>query len=401
MSARPIYTLVNTPAAFRGAAGALALGRGPFAVDTERASSFRYGDRAFLVQVHRRGAGTFLIAPEGHRDAVQQAFAPVLNGAEWIIHAAGEDLRSLAHLGLHPGILFDTELASRIAGFDRPNLAAMVERFVGVELEKGHGHEDWSRTPLPVSWQDYAALDVEYLNELAEALAEYLDANGKLGWAFQEFNHLVRSYSLTPRPKKAWRDMKGLSALRDESDLQVARELWRAREQLGQERDISPGRLLSNRDLVDIARAKPSSPRELARAVRRTNLPPRDAREWLTVVEHALAADPSSWPPRHAPQSNAAPPKSRWERHYPQSWAMLQTCREGIAHRAAELQMQPEVLFAPATLREAVWGAPDTGPAWDTHQAALALQNAGARAWQVEFAAPILADAHGKMVTAV
>ena len=135
-------------------------------------------------------------------------------------------------------MLFDTELASRLVGYDRPNLAAMVERFVGVELEKGHGHEDWSRTPLPKSWQDYAALDVEYLNELAEALTEVLDAEGKLRWAFEEFAHLISVYSLTPRPVKSWRDMKGISSLRDQSGLQVARELWHAREEISEQRDI-------------------------------------------------------------------------------------------------------------------------------------------------------------------
>lgn len=398
MSARPSYTLVDTPAAFRDAAGALALGRGPFAVDTERASSFRYGDRAFLVQVRRRGAGTFLIAPEGHRDAAMHAFAPVLNGADWIIHAAGEDLRSLAHLGLHPGSLFDTELASRLAGFDRPNLAAMVERFVGVELEKGHGHEDWSRTPLPTAWQDYAALDVEYLNELAEALTEYLDIQGKLDWATQEFNHLIAAYSLTPRPQKTWRDVKGVSTLRDASGLQVARELWQARERLGQERDISPGRLLPNRDLVDIARTKPSSARELSRTIGRASVSPRDSRRWLTVVEQALAADPSSWPQRHAPQTDSVPSKSGWERHYPRSWEMLQVCRERIAERATALGMQPEILLAPSNLRAAVWQAPEAAPAWDTHHAADALQTSGARAWQIGFTAPILAAAHSEVV---
>lgn len=390
------YVLVDSPAAFEQAAGALARGRGPFAVDTERASSFRYGNRAFLVQVRRRGAGTFLIAPEGHRDEAQETFAPVLNGAEWIIHAAGEDLRSLAHLGLRPGVLFDTELAARLAGYDRPNLAAMVERFVGVELEKGHGHEDWSRTPLPAAWQDYAALDVEYLNELAEALTEVLDADGKLEWAFQEFNHLITAYSLSPQKEKTWRDIKGLSSLRNQSGLQVARELWHAREELSAQKDISPGRLLSNRALVDIARAEPATPRDLTSAAGRAHLPPREVRRWLSVVEAALEADPATWPKRREPSPDATPSKSGWERHYPDSWRVLQACRAEIARAASDLDVQPEILLTPAILREAVWNAP-TSEAWDTHQAAAALQTAGARPWQVAIAAPILAAAHAEM----
>ena len=401
MSARLNYRLVDTPAAFREAAGALANGRGPFAVDTERASSFRYGNRAFLVQVARRDAGTFLIAPEGHRDEVREIFAPVLGGQEWIIHAAGEDLRSLALLGLRPGILFDTELASRIVGYDRPNLAAMVERFVGVELEKGHGHEDWSRTPLPKSWQDYAALDVEYLHELAEALTEVLDAHGKLHWAFEEFAHLIAVYSKTPYPEKTWRDMKGLASVRDQSGLQVARELWHAREEISEQRDISPGRLLPNRALLDIALAEPDSPHGLTRAIGGKGMPSRDVRRWLGVVERALAADPATWPRRRDPRANGTPSKSGWERLYPESWQMLQLCREDIAASAEDLDIRPDILLTPAILRETVWNAPDKAPAWDTHQAAAALEKAGARPWQVQITAPILAAAHAEMLELV
>ena len=401
MSARLNYRLVDTPAAFREAAGALANGRGPFAVDTERASSFRYGNRAFLVQVARRDAGTFLIAPEGHRDEVREIFAPVLGGQEWIIHAAGEDLRSLALLGLRPGILFDTELASRIVGYDRPNLAAMVERFVGVELEKGHGHEDWSRTPLPKSWQDYAALDVEYLHELAEALTEVLDAHGKLHWAFEEFAHLIAVYSKTPYPEKTWRDMKGIASVRDQSGLQIARELWHAREEISQQRDIAPGRLLPNRALLDIALAEPDSPHGLTRAIGGKGMPSRDVRRWLGVVERALAADPATWPRRRDPRANGTPSKSGWERHYPESWQMLQLCREDIAASAEDLDIRPNILLTPAILRETVWNAPDKAPAWDTHQAAAALEKAGARPWQVQITAPILAAAHAEMLELV
>ena len=221
----PAYELVDTPEGYRRAADALAEGRGPFAVDTERASAYRYDDRAFLVQIYRPGAGTFLIAPEGHRDDVAAILGPVVNGEDWIIHAAAEDLASLALLGLHPGALFDTELAARFAGFDRPNLAAMVEHYTGVHLEKGHGKEDWSLTPLPEDWLDYAALDVAYLHDLAESLAEELDHTGVLAFAAAEFDHLVQTRSLTPPPRRTWRDMKGISAVRSPRGLQIALSL--------------------------------------------------------------------------------------------------------------------------------------------------------------------------------
>src|SRR5699024_10243717 len=120
--------LLTTPAQFEAAADVLAGGSGPFAIDTERASGFRYDDRAFLIQIRRRGAGTLLFDPESRSPELSRSLGPVLNGQEWIIHAAATDLPSLAWLDLRPGTLFDTELAGRLAGFELVNLAAMVEQ---------------------------------------------------------------------------------------------------------------------------------------------------------------------------------------------------------------------------------------------------------------------------------
>src|SRR5690606_1810952 len=165
------------------------------AIDTERASGFRYDDRAFLIQIRRRGAGTLLFEPKSHRPELSRSLGPVLNGQEWIIHAAATDLPSLAWLDLRPGTLFDTELAGRLAGFELVNLAAMVEQIFDLHLLKGHGAEDWSKRPLPEEWLNYAALDVEMLLELADVMAEILDNQGKLGWAEQEFEHIRTQFA--------------------------------------------------------------------------------------------------------------------------------------------------------------------------------------------------------------
>ena len=152
-----------------GAAEMLARGTGPFAVDAERASGFRYSNRAYLIQIRRSGAGTVLIDPVNHGGSpidVLKPLADVLGEDEWILHAADQDLPCLAEVGLRPAALYDTELAGRLAGFDRVNLAAMVERLLGLVLTKGHGAADWSQRPLPEAWLNYAALDVEVLIEL-------------------------------------------------------------------------------------------------------------------------------------------------------------------------------------------------------------------------------------------
>lgn len=398
------YELVDTPEGFARVAEALAAGRGPLAIDTERASAYRYDDRAFLVQIHRRGAGTFLVAPEGHRGAAREALAPVVNGADWIVHAASEDLAALALLGLHPGQLFDTELAARLAGFERPNLGAMVEHFTGVELEKGHGQEDWSLTPLPAEWLEYAALDVIYLNDLAEALAEVLAGQGLLDAAEEEFAYLVATRSDAAPAQKTWRDVKGVASIRTGAGLQLARELWRARDELARRRDVSPSRVLPTSTLVEVAKAAPASPRELAKV---RGFPARRrgaAEEWFGHIQRALAAPQRTWPEPQRRNPAAPPKKSAWERIHPESWAVLTRCRELVAEAAHGMGVRPEDLLSPAVLREEVWraaGELDTAaaPRWvraprDTHFVARRLSAAGARPWQVGITAPLIARAY-------
>ncbi|HTY27834.1 MAG TPA: ribonuclease D, partial [Mycobacterium sp.] len=157
----PVSVTVDEIAA---AAERLAAGTGPFAVDAERASGFRYSNRAYLIQIRRTGAGTVLIDPVNHGSSpidVLEPVAHVLAEDEWILHAADQDLPCLAEVGLRPPSLYDTELAGRLAGFERVNLAAMVQRLLGLGLAKGHGAADWSKRPLPADWLNYAALDVE------------------------------------------------------------------------------------------------------------------------------------------------------------------------------------------------------------------------------------------------
>ncbi|MEX3503874.1 HRDC domain-containing protein [Corynebacterium sp. LK2510] len=400
MATHPPYDVADSPAAFEQVAARLLRGRGPFALDTERASAYRYDDRAFLIQVHRRGSGTFLIAPEGHRDDVERILAPVLNGQEWILHAAGEDLPSLAALGLYPGVLFDTELASRLAGFDRPNLAAMVEFFTGVTLAKGHGKEDWSAIPLPPSWRTYAAEDVLYLFALAEGLAEYLDAAGKLEIAEQEFAHLVRSSSDWSRAaRRTWRESKGVSALTRPQELQVARAVWTERDERARRSDTAPGSILPNRVLISIARAQPTSS---AAAASISGFPRKRrgaAEKWSAVVRRALDESPSTWPTR-APRTTGAPPKKMWEHKDPQAWAALIRARDAVHAAATQLNIQPETVLAASVLRETVWAATRLPCTPDTHSIALELAGHGARPWQVEITAPLIAAALNVPATA-
>ena len=133
-----------------GAAAAIAAGEGPVAIDAERASGYRYGQNAYLVQLRREGAGTWLIDPIACPDL--SPVGDAIGGAEWILHAATQDLACLADVGLRPKQLFDTELAARLLGMPRVGLAAVVEHYLGLSLAKEHSAVDWSTRPLPEPW---------------------------------------------------------------------------------------------------------------------------------------------------------------------------------------------------------------------------------------------------------
>ena len=139
--------------------------------------------------MRRNGSGTGLIDPVPLPDlsVVQDA----IGDAEWVLHAANQDLPCLAEIGLVPKRIFDTELAARLAGLPRVGLGAVVESLLGFSLQKGHSAADWSTRPLPEEWLVYAALDVEVLVDLRDALAAILEEQGKTDWARQEFEAIL------------------------------------------------------------------------------------------------------------------------------------------------------------------------------------------------------------------
>ena len=254
-----------TPSEISTAAELLASGHGPFAVDAERASGFRYSNRAYLMQIRRDGAGTVLIDPVNHGADPLTTLAPVaevLATDEWVLHAADQDLPCLAEIGMRPTKLYDTELAGRLAGYDRVNLATMVERLLGLGLKKGHGAADWSKRPLPPEWLNYAALDVEVLIELRAAIAAVLEEQGKSDWAAEEFEYL-RTFVGTPTRRDRWRRTSGIHKVRDRRAMAAVRELWATRDHIARRRDIAPGRILPDSAIINAATADPKNVEEL------------------------------------------------------------------------------------------------------------------------------------------
>ncbi|MFF4709029.1 HRDC domain-containing protein [Streptomyces sp. NPDC001288] len=357
---------------------AFAAGSGPVAVDAERASGYRYGQRAYLVQLRRAGAGTALIDPVACPDL--SGLGEALSGVEWVLHAATQDLPCLREIGMVPSSLFDTELAGRLAGFPRVGLGAMVEGVLGFVLEKGHSAVDWSTRPLPEPWLRYAALDVELLVDLRDALEKELDRQGKLEWARQEFDAIASAPPAEPR-KDPWRRTSGMHKVRRRRQLGVVRELWQTRDRIAQKRDVSPGKVLGDAAIVEAALALPANAHALAALTGFGHrMGRRQLEQWQAAVDRAKALPDSALPLPGQPVTGPPPPRA-WADKDPAAAARLSAARAAVSALAEQLTMPQENLITPDTVRRLCWEPPK---ALDAETVGAALAGYGARPWQVE-----------------
>ncbi|SED82748.1 ribonuclease D [Streptomyces misionensis] len=382
-----IPPVIADEASLAEAVAAFAAGSGPVAVDAERASGYRYGQRAYLVQLRREGAGTALIDPVACPDL--SALGEALSGVEWVLHAATQDLPCLREIGMVPTRLFDTELAGRLAGFPRVGLGAMVENVLGFVLEKGHSAVDWSTRPLPEPWLRYAALDVELLVDLRDALEKELDRQGKLEWALQEFDAIASAPPAEPR-KEPWRRTSGMHKVRRRRQLAVVRELWETRDRIAQRRDVSPGKVLPDAAIVEAALALPGNVHALAALNgfgHRTGR--RQLEQWQTAVDRAKALPEAELPQPGQPVTGPPPPRA-WADKDPSAAARLSAARAAVTSLAERLSMPQENLVSPDTVRRLCWQPPGV---IDAGTVSAALSGYGARPWQVELVTPVLVAA--------
>ncbi|MGL5823702.1 MAG: HRDC domain-containing protein [Nocardioides sp.] len=382
--------VIATEAELATACAALADGAGPTAIDAERASGYRYSSRAYLIQLRRAGAGSFLIDPIG-----LSTLAPLdeaLADTEWILHAATQDLPCLTEVGLRPRKLFDTELAGRLLGYPRVGLATLTETILGQRMRKEHSAVDWSTRPLPAPWLTYAALDVEVLVELRDVLHQQLVDAGKWTWAQQEFESLL-TFQPAARPD-AWRRTTGIHKVRGVRGLAAVRALWHERDRLAQERDVTPTRILPDTAIVVAAQAAPSSRSELL-SVRgfHGRGAERYANQWLAALREAAAAPEADLPTR-SPASDGPPQPRAWTDKDPAAARRLAIARESITQLAAEHQLPVENLITPDHLRRVLWSPPPTRQ-WPTLITELSTQlsELGARDWQIDLAVSALAEA--------
>ncbi|MFC5501732.1 HRDC domain-containing protein [Lysinimonas soli] len=377
-------TVIDTVEGYRAAVAALAAGSGPFAVDAERASGFRYSQRAYLIQIFRRGAGAFLLDPPAIGDFSE--LAAVLAGEEWILHAASQDLACLREVGLDPERIFDTELGARLAGLPRVGLGPVVEQLLGIHLAKEHSAADWSTRPLPHSWLVYAALDVELLPDLRDKIGEILDAAGKTEIAEQEFAATLNREA--PVREEPWRRLSGIHSLRQARNLAVARALWTARDDYAREIDIAPGRLVPDASLVAAARVLPATKRELAAIKEFTGRASRSQLDrWFDAIQAGMTTTEL---PQVRPPGDSLPPPRIWSDRNPEADGRLKRARAALTEVSTALDIPMENLLTPDFLRRVAWAPPVPATA---DAIAEALATLGARPWQLDATAQAIADA--------
>lgn len=364
---------------------------GPFGLDAERASGFKYSQRAYLIQIHRKSSPIYLIDPiaitqEGGLQSFEE-LAAVLCEDEWILHAASQDIPCLRELGIKPKSLFDTELGSRIAGLARVGLGAVTEHFLKMKLAKEHSAVDWSIRPLHDDWLNYAALDVDVLLELRAGVSALLDQQGKASWAAEEFANIA---AMQPREPKAdrWRGMTGMHEIKEPRSLAIARELWLARETLAEKLDVSPGRLIPDSSIVGLAAKPVKSKPELAAS---KTFSGRASRTYLDLWWQALneGANTRDLPPARLPQTGI-PNHRTWATRFPEADQRLKNVKPVMAEISEKLQIPLENILTPDYLRQLCFEPPQE---ITEDSVADFLTRLGARQWQVEQVSGLLAKA--------
>lgn len=389
--------VIDTSEKFELALAQLNKGSGPFAVDAERASGYKYSARAYLIQIKRTNGGLHLIDPiafgQGHE--LFTKLNDLLNTDEVILHASTQDLPCLREVGLNPSRLFDTELGGRIAGLPRVGLGPLLESLMGVTLAKEHSAVDWSTRPLPKEWLNYAALDVELLIELRHKIYELLITSTKWKWAEAEFKSILTSPPAPPRIDP-WRRTSGMHKIKRRDQLVIIKNLWQARDEIARANDVSSGKLLNDAAIIEFAIHKPLNKKDVEKALRPIGMRARwleNLPTWLSATESALNSPEDQWPPMKS-GADTLPPLKLWRERFADKYAPLTHARFAVETVAQELSIPAENLISPEIIRRICWAPPaDSLITLDVGAVSKAMLDLGARQWQVDVVAPLVATA--------
>ena len=368
-------------------------GSGPVAIDAERASGYRYGQRAYLVQLRREGCGHL-----AHRPVAVPDLSPVgeaIGDAEWVLHAATQDLPCLAEVGLRPQVRSSTpSSAAGWPGCRGSGSAPWSSTTSGCSLAKEHSAVDWSARPLPEPWLLYAALDVEVLVDLRDAVAADLESQGKSALGGRG----VRAPAVDSpgRSRGSTRGdappgCTGCAALA--RTRHRARAVGDARDEIGPAAGHRPGPGAARRGHREIAmtyqkataapRSVGSSEPRLARTIK------RNADAIIAAIDTVLRLPEDALPPVTLPPSGP-PPAKAWADRDPVAADRLARSRELLGAISRELVIPVENILTPDLLRRYLWEGPDVA---STEDVTTALLDLGARHWQTRLAAPLIARA--------
>ena len=355
----------------------------PYAIDAERASGFKYSQRAYLLQISSATSDIYLIDPTSIKDLTP--LRQLLNNKSWILHAATQDLPCLFELELTPGEIFDTELAARLLSLPHVGLGGLLEDELQITLDKEHSAADWSKRPLPQDWLVYAALDVEFLHQLRKSLTQKLIDNNKLNLAQQEFKALC-SWQSPGLRNDPWRRTSGMHEVRGGQDSAIVRQIWLKRDEIAQQRDIAAGRVLNDAGIVEIAAKKPKTVQELKDLASIKYRPAKnDAEIWFEQLQIALQLGPDQWPVKQKGAESYPAPKS-WLEKRPEAYHRLQFVKAQLHKLSEELLIPVEHLCSPDLVKKWCWDKPtdqlETINDW--------LISQGARDWQAQNLAPVL-----------
>ena len=346
------------------------------ALDAERASSFRYTSRAYLIQLYVQGIGAIVIDPLSVPDLTK--LSSWVNRHCVLLHSATQDLECLRELGIHPQNLFDTELAAKLLGKPKVGLQALLESELAVHIEKEHSAADWSQRPLPENWLHYAAQDVEHLLALHASLLQQLESQKRMQWAIEEFMFLT-----TWQPKvvtERWRRTSGLHKVKQRRHLAAVKSLWTARDEIASSSDRAPTKVLRDEALVELALSKLSTPSEIQAMLKQKYRVRVDhSAKWWEALETARLLDDEDLPEFHQRNPNGLPPIKAWQEKNPAAASRFQKARNQVLVIAKDLEIAPEVLINPETIRQVSWHFDH----WDSEFLRGEFDRLQSRPWQV------------------
>lgn len=342
------------------------IGGGPLAVDTEADSFHHYREKLCLLQMSVGGRHA-LVDPLVSIDhaVLRRPFEDP--SVRKILHGADYDVRLLARdFGIVLVGLVDTMIAARLLGEPALGLAALLEKYLDVRLDKAHQRADWSKRPLSDTMRAYAVEDTRHLETLASILEERLHALERTAWLQEECERVcaVRWRIPDDGDPEAFRRVKGARGL-DGRGLAVLREVWSWRDTMARTRDKAPFRIVHDETLVMLARTPPSTIGDLARL---RGFPD----SLVEAARRGVACPESLWPEVRAHVT---------ERKDPAVEARVDRIKERRDEIARDLALDPSVVLSRAVIVEMArrweagedpWAAPDL------------------RVWQAELLKPVL-----------